>query len=187
MQGKPGRAPPKNHQRRHTVRPQVIISAYPDLPCVSSTSSAPAALNAPSRSGRDLPTPPCPGSCSTRHQCCPRPSPWKLLRLRRAVPSFLSLSDPLGRRGVPPAPVQSLWSNAAGPAFGCQDHLGRGALLVLGPQAPAHIKYHVMGEEVQALLPARLVQIPALPLDSHDMQASLPLWASVFSSAKWGW
>ena len=75
MQGKPGRAPPKNHQRRHTVRPQVIISAYPDLPCVSSTSSAPAALNAPSRSGRDLPTPPCPGSCSTLHQCCPRPQP----------------------------------------------------------------------------------------------------------------
>ena len=187
MQGKTGQATPKNHQRRHTVRPQVITSAYPDLPCVSSTSSAPAALNRPAAQAETSPPLHARAPAAPSTSAVPAPSPWKILRLRRAVPSFLSLSDPLGRRGVPPAPVQSLWSNATGPAFGCQDHLGRGALLALGPQAPAHIKYHVMGEEVQALLPARLVRIPALPLDSHDMQASLPLWASVFSSAKWGW
>lgn len=122
MQVNPAELPPHPPKKPPETPHGAYTGDQLSLPCISSTrlcSSRP-----------ELAQPP---QAEPSASAAPALSPWKILRLRRAVPSSLSLSDPLGRKGIPPAPVQSLWSNADRPPLGVRTTWGGAPCSVWSP------------------------------------------------------
>ena len=114
----PKKNPPETQHGAHT-------GDQLSRPCISSTrlcSSRPELAQPPQAETSPPLRAAAPAAPST--SAARAPSPWEILRHWRAVPSSLSLCDPLGRRGVPPAPVQSLWSNADSPPLGVRTTWG---------------------------------------------------------------